>query len=84
MTSSSEIFERIKPIIAEHLEIIDESIIKEDSLILEDLGADSLEIMELVILCEEEFGIEIPNEEVDNVESVTDVIALIGSRLEQS
>lgn len=63
----------MKPIIAEQLNV-DEDQIKEDSNFKEDLGADSLDLFELVMALEEEFGVEIPSEDLESIVTVKDVI----------
>lgn len=62
----------VEKIIAEHLNI-DESSINDDSKIVEDLGADSLHTVELVMKFEKEFDMEIPDEDTDNLITVGDV-----------
>ena len=62
----------IEQLIADHLHI-DASIINDDSKIVEDLGADSLHTVELVMLFEKEFDMEIPDEDTDNLITVGDV-----------
>ena len=63
----------MKPIIAEQLSV-DESEIKAESNFKEDLGADSLDLFELVMALEEEFGVEIPSEDLEKIATVNDVI----------
>ena len=63
----------MKPIIAEQLSV-DESEIKAESNFKEDLGADSLDLFELVMALEEEFGVEIPSEDLEKIVTVNDVI----------
>lgn len=65
--------EKMKPIIAEQLSV-EESEIKEDSNFKEDLGADSLDLFELVMALEEEFSVEIPSEDLESIATVKDVI----------
>ena len=67
---------KVKQIIAEQLGV-DEPEIKNDSSFIEDLGADSLDTVELVMAFEEEFGIEIPDEEAEKITSVQDAISYI-------
>jgi len=62
----------VEQIIADHLHI-DASIINDDSKIMEDLGADSLHTVELVMKFEKEFDMEIPDEDTDNLITVGDV-----------
>lgn len=69
--------EKIAAIIEEQLGTVDASDITEETSFKDDLGADSLDLFELVIQCEEEYGIEIPSEELDNMKTVGDVIRFI-------
>lgn len=73
-----EIFEKLKKLITDVLDIKKEKISFE-SKFLEDFGADSLDIVEMVMAIEEEFNIEIPDEDVEKVLSVNDVINYIQS-----
>lgn len=72
-------FEKMKPIIAEQLSV-DEAEIKETSNFKEDLGADSLDLFELVMALEEEFGVEIPSENLENIATVKDVIEYLKAK----
>jgi len=74
--SSEEIFEKIKAIIVEQLGVTENSVTMDASFI-DDLGADSLDIVELVMAMEEEFDIEIPDEEAEKVVTVRDVVDYI-------
>ena len=76
--SREEIFETLKSKIAENLSI-DEEIIKLESTFVDDLSADSLDIVELVMSIEEEFGIEIPDSEAEKIVTVSDVVDYIES-----
>jgi acyl carrier protein len=67
---------RVKSIIAEQLGI-DEKEIRMDSKFIDDLGADSLDIVELVMAMEEEFQMEIPDEEAENIRTVQDALNYI-------
>lgn len=67
---------KVKQIIAEQLGV-DEPEIKNDSSFIDDLGADSLDTVELVMAFEEEFGIEIPDDEAEKITSVQDAISYI-------
>ena len=67
---------KVKSIIAEQLGVGEDEI-NADSAFIEDLGADSLDIVELVMALEEEFGISIPDEEAENIKTVGDAIAYI-------
>ena len=74
--SSEEVFEKVKGIIIEHLGVADTSVTMEASFI-DDLGADSLDIVELVMALEEEFDIEIPDADAEKVVTVGDVVDYI-------
>lgn len=66
-------FEKMLPIIAEQLSV-EESEIKPESNFKDDLGADSLDLFELVMALEEEFGVEIPSEDLESIQTVNDVM----------
>ena len=68
--------DRVKEIIAKELEV-EAKQLTPDAKFIEDLGADSLDIVELVMALEEEFGHEIPDEEAEKLQSVGDVIKYI-------
>lgn len=68
--------EKIKEMVAENLGV-DESTITETSSFKDDLGADSLDLFELVMALEEEFGVEIPTEDLEQIATVGDVIKYI-------
>ena len=61
--------ERIKKIIAEQLGVEEDEVVPEDSCV-EDLGADSLDTVELIMQLEEEFGIEIPDEDAETITTI--------------
>lgn len=65
--------ERIKEMTAEALGV-DEGLIAENTSFSEDLGADSLDLFELVMALEEEYNVEIPTEELENLKTVGDVV----------
>ena len=71
--SSEEILEKVKAIIVEQLGVADTAVTMEASFI-DDLGADSLDIVELVMAIEEEFDIEIPDADAEKVTTVGDVV----------
>ena len=73
------VFERVRNIIAEQLGIEDASKITGETTFIDDLGADSLDVVELIIALEEEFGMEIPEEEAEKIVTVGDVVAFIDS-----
>ena len=70
------VFEKLKKILSEQLEI-DEDMITPESDIEDDLGANSLDLVDLVMSIEDEFGIEIPEELVETVHTVGDVVNYI-------
>jgi acyl carrier protein len=76
--STSTIEAKVKSIIADQLGVGEDEI-KPESSFIEDLGADSLDIVELVMAMEEEFEVEIPDEEAENIKSVGDAINYINS-----
>ena len=73
----SEVAEKVKKIIAEHLGIDDMEKITEDAKFIDDLGADSLDTVELVMAFEEEFGSEISDSEAEKILTVGDAVKFI-------
>ena len=71
----SEVADKVKKIIAEHLGIDDMSKITDDAKFIDDLGADSLDTVELVMAFEEAFDVEIPDEKAETILTVGDAIA---------
>ena len=69
-------YEKVRKIIAENLEI-DENTITPESVIPVDLGADSLDVVDLVMSFEDEFGVEIPDEAVETIRTVGDIVKYI-------
>ncbi|HIS24350.1 MAG TPA: acyl carrier protein [Candidatus Faeciplasma gallinarum] len=69
-------YEKVRKIIAENLEI-DENTITPESVITDDLGADSLDVVDLVMSFEDEFGVEIPDEAVETIRTVGDIVKYI-------
>ena len=69
---------KVKGIIAEQLGVSEEEI-KITSSFIEDLGADSLDIVELVMAMEEEFEVEIPDEEAENIKTVQDAVNYVNT-----
>lgn len=74
------IFDRVRDILAEQLDI-GEDIITMDSSIVDDLGADSLDIVDLVMSLEDEFDTEIPDEAIENIKTVGDIVHYIEENL---
>ncbi len=73
---ADNIQEKVKDIIVEQLGVNPEQVTPEAKFI-EDLGADSLDTVELVMAFEEEFGIDVPDEEAEKLQSVSDVIRYV-------
>ena len=73
--------DKIKEMVAENLGV-DAATITEESSFKDDLGADSLDLFELVMAVEEEFGIEIPTEDLEQIATVGDVIKYINDHKE--
>lgn len=69
-------FEEVRKLIAEQMHI-DENSITEDKRIVEDLGADSLDTVEMIMTLEDNYGIAIPDEEVVNLKTVGDIVKYI-------
>jgi len=71
--------EKIKSIVADQLGV-DEDQVTEDASFIDDLGADSLDTVELIMAFEEEFDVEIPDEDAQKIRTVKDVIEYIESK----
>ena len=71
--------EKIREIVSDQLNV-DEEVIQMETSFKEDLGADSLDLFELVMSLEEEYGIEIPTEDLEKILTVGDVIAYLKSK----
>jgi len=74
----STILERVKKVVIEQLSV-EEAEVTEDASFTADLGADSLDTVELVMAFEEEFGCEIPDEEAEKIATVKDAVQYINS-----
>ena len=75
----SEVADRVKKIVIEHLGV-EESKVTENTSFIDDLGADSLDTVELVMAFEEEFGCEIPDGEAEKIQTIKDAITFIESQ----
>ena len=75
-----DIFEQVKKILCDQLDLEEEQV-NEDSEVIEDLGADSLDIVDLVMTLEEEFDTEIPDEDIENLKTVGDIVKYIEDRV---
>ena len=71
------VFEKVKSILCEQLDA-DENKVTMDTLIAEDLGADSLDVVDLLMSLEDEFDVEIPDEEIENIKTVGNLVHYIG------
>ena len=71
------VLEKVKEVISEQLGIEDTDSITTETTFIDDLGADSLDIVELIMALEEEFDMEIPEEEAEKITSVGDVVSYI-------
>ena len=72
----SDVGDRVKKIVVKQLSV-DEGMVTDDASFIDDLGADSLDAVELVLAFEEEFGVNILNEAADNILTIKDAISLI-------
>ena len=75
----SDVAERVKAIIAEHLSV-DEDKVTDTSSFIDDLGADSLDTVELVMAFEEEFGCEIPDDAAEKILTVKDAVDFLSDQ----
>ena len=74
----NQIFEEVKKVVVEQLGVADSEVKKESSFV-DDLGADSLDTVELVMALEEKFSVEIPDEEAEKIKTVGDTINYVSS-----
>ncbi|MBQ4466610.1 MAG: acyl carrier protein [Firmicutes bacterium] len=70
------VFDKIKEIIMEQLQV-EESEITMDTNLMKDLSADSLDAVEIIMAIEDEYGIEIPDEEAENIQTVQDLVRFV-------
>lgn len=75
----SDIAERVKKIVVEHLGV-EEGKVTESASFIDDLGADSLDTVELVMAFEEEFNVEIPDDAAEKIQTVGDAVNFISSK----
>lgn len=76
------VFDKIRDIIVDQLDVEEDAVTLEAS-ITDDLGADSLDVVDLVMSIEESFDIEIPEEEVENIKTVGDIVKFIETKTEE-
>ncbi len=74
------VFEKVRALLAEQLDIEENSITPE-SLLVEDLGADSLDAIDIVMSVEDEFKIEVPDEIIEKIESVNDIVSYVENNI---
>lgn len=74
------VLEKIKEILADQLDA-DIETLSADTKIAEDLGADSLDVVEILMAIEDEFNVEIPDEEIDNIKTIGDVADYIQNKM---
>ena len=79
IASSDSIRDKVKEIISQQLDV-DMAEIKEEASFIDDLGADSLAIVELVLAFEEQFEIDIPDEDTEKIRTVKDAVSYISER----
>ena len=75
------VFDKIKEIIMEQLSV-DESMVTMETNLMKDLEADSLDAVEIIMSIEEEYGIEIPDEEAESFQSVSDIVWYVEEQLQ--
>ena len=76
------VFDKVKELIVDQLDV-EEDAVKTESVIIDDLGADSLDVVDLVMSIEEEFDIEIPDEAVEGIKTVGDIVKYIENKVEE-
>jgi acyl carrier protein len=75
------VVQRVSSIVGEQLGVEEADLVPEASL-LDDLGADSLDVVELVMALEEEFGIEVPDDDVENIRTIQDIVRYVEGKAE--
>ena len=75
------VFDKVKKIIVDQL-VVEEDKVTEAASITDDLGADSLDVVDLVMSFEEEFDIEIPDDQVEKIKTVGDIVKFIEEKVE--
>jgi acyl carrier protein len=78
----SVVFDKVKKIVAEHLGV-DEAQVRPEATFVDDLGADSLDMVEIVLAFEDEFHIEIPDEDAEKISRVGEAVDYIKAHMEE-
>jgi len=73
------VFEKVKTILVDQLDVDEDAVTMECS-IIDDLGADSLDVVDMIMSFEEEFDVEIPDEEIENLKTVGDIVKFIEAK----
>ena len=73
------VLEKVKAILSEQFDVEEDTITPKTS-IINDLGADSLDVVDLLMTIDDEFGVEVPDEDVEKVKTVEDLVAYIEAR----
>ncbi len=81
--ASNSVAVRVNHIVVKHLGVEPSALVPQANL-LDDLGADSLDVVELVMAVEAEFGIAVPDEDVENIRTIGDIVRYVGSKVEAS
>jgi len=74
------VFEKVRAILCEQLDV-DEDKVTMDAVVTDDLGADSLNVVDLIMSLEDEFDVEIPDTEVENFKTVGDIVKYVESNI---
>lgn len=74
------VFEKVKEMLCEQLDVEEEKVTPEAS-IVDDLGADSLDVVDLIMSLEEEFDVEVPDEDVEGMKTVGDIVKYIENKI---
>ena len=75
----ADVADKVRELISKHV-VHEEKVVNDDSHLIDDLGADSLDIVELVMAIEEEFEIEIPDKDADQMSTVKDVVEYVADK----
>ena len=73
------VFEKVRKIICDQLDAVEDDVTMDTS-IVDDLNADSLDVVDLVMTLEEEFDVEVPDDEVENMKTVGDIVRFIDKK----